>query len=61
MVKKALLYVDKVVVCDDGSSDNTATVAKKAGATVISHKINQGYGAAISTLCFITTLIRSGI
>jgi len=50
VVKKALLYVDKVVVCDDGSSDNTATVAKKAGATVISHKINQGYGAAISTL-----------
>ena len=50
VVKKALLYVDKVVVCDDGSSDNTATVAKKAGATVVSHKTNQGYGAAISTL-----------
>ena len=50
VVKKALLYVDKVVVCDDGSSDNTATVAKKAGAVVVSHKTNQGYGAAISTL-----------
>jgi len=50
VVKKALLYVDKVVVCDDGSSDNTATVAKKAGAIVVSHKTNQGYGAAISTL-----------
>ena len=50
MVKKALLYVDKVVVCDDGSSDNTAALAKKAGATVVSHKTNQGYGAAISTL-----------
>ena len=50
VVKKALLYVDKVVVCDDGSSDNTATVAKKAGAVVVSHKTNQGYGTAISTL-----------
>jgi len=50
VVKNALLYVDKVVVCDDGSSDNTVTVAKKAGAIVVSHKTNQGYGAAISTL-----------
>ena len=50
VVKKALLYVDKVVVCDDGSSDNTVALAKKAGAIVISHKTNQGYGAAISTL-----------
>ncbi len=50
VVKNALLYVDKVVVCDDGSADNTATLAKKAGAIVVSHKTNQGYGAAISTL-----------
>ena len=50
VVKKALHYVDKVVVCDDGSSDNTVALAKKAGAIVISHKTNQGYGAAISTL-----------
>jgi len=49
VIKKSLLHVDKVVVCDDGSTDNTAKLAKDAGAIVISQK-NQGYGAAIATL-----------
>ena len=49
IIKKSLLYVDRVVVCDDGSTDGTAKVAKNAGAIVISQS-NQGYGAAISTL-----------
>ena len=50
VIKKSLPYVDKVVVCDDGSTDDTAVLAKKAGAIVISHETNQGYGAAIATL-----------
>ncbi len=50
VVKKSLPYADKVIVCNDGSTDDTAALAKKAGATVVSHKTNQGYGAAISTL-----------
>ena len=49
VIKKSLPHVDSVVVCDDGSTDNTAKLAKDAGAIVISQK-NQGYGAAISTL-----------
>jgi len=49
VIKKSLPHVDKVVVCDDGSTDNTAKIAKDAGAIVISQK-NQGYGAAIATL-----------
>ena len=49
VIKKSLPHVDKVVVCDDGSTDNTAKLAKDSGAIVISQK-NQGYGAAIATL-----------
>jgi glycosyltransferase involved in cell wall biosynthesis len=40
---------DRIVVVDDGSSDRTATVARQAGATVVSHPHNQGKGAAIRT------------
>jgi glycosyltransferase involved in cell wall biosynthesis len=50
LIKSAKNHVDSVVVCDDGSTDNTANIAKKAGAIVISHKTNKGYGAAIITL-----------
>ena len=39
----------KVIVVDDGSSDNTAEVAKKAGAIVISHGKNKGVGMAFRT------------
>jgi len=50
IVKKSLQYTDKVIVCDDGSNDNTANVAKKNGAVVVSHQKNTGYGTAIITL-----------
>jgi glycosyltransferase involved in cell wall biosynthesis len=38
-----------VAVVDDGSSDNTAEVARRAGAHIISHPINLGQGAALQT------------
>lgn len=38
-----------VVVVDDGSGDDTAAAACRAGALVISHPFNMGYGAAIQT------------
>ena len=50
VVKRSLQYSNKVIVVDDGSSDDTANVAKQNGATVISHQQNQGYGAAVITL-----------
>jgi len=43
-------YVDKVIVCDDGSSDNTQNEAESAGAYVIKHQNNLGKGAAMKSL-----------
>ena len=39
----------EVVVVDDGSSDATSAVARAAGARVIRHPFNMGYGAAVQT------------
>jgi len=39
--------VSSVLVVDDGSHDNTAEVARKSGATVISFKNNFGKGASL--------------
>ena len=49
VVRRAKKYVDEVVVVNDGSKDRTGKVAKKAGATVLNHKVNQGFGAALRT------------
>ncbi|MFW6041326.1 MAG: glycosyltransferase family 2 protein, partial [Thermoplasmatota archaeon] len=50
VVLKALRYVDDVVVVDDGSSDETAELAEEAGAEVIRHETNKGYGVSLHTL-----------
>ena len=48
---KTLLQVGEieVLVVDDGSSDQTAALAQKSGATVISHHKNLGLGIAFQT------------
>jgi glycosyltransferase involved in cell wall biosynthesis len=49
VVLKTRDYVDQVIVVDDGSTDGTALVAEKAGATVIRHERNRGKAAAVAT------------
>src|SRR5439155_5078569 len=49
VVLKARQFASEVVVIDDGSTDDTANTAALAGAQVIRHHVNRGYGAAIRT------------
>ncbi len=41
---------DKIIVCNDGSTDLTSKIAEELGATMINHKKNLGYGAAIRSI-----------
>ena len=49
VVSALRLAYANVVVVDDGSSDDTATEAEAAGATVVRHLMNRGQGAALQT------------
>ena len=50
IIKKLQKITNKIIVCDDGSSDSTAKIAKEMGALVIQHETNLGYGAAIRSI-----------
>jgi len=50
VVLRARRHVDRVIVCDDGSSDMTAEIAEACGAEVIRHERNMGKGAAMQSL-----------
>lgn len=47
-VRRVVSFAD-VLVVNDGSSDATATIAKQAGARVVSLPTNLGYGVALQT------------
>lgn len=49
VIASLLSAVDRVVVVDDASTDETAAVARTAGAVVLVHTLNRGQGAALET------------
>lgn len=49
VAQNARRYADHVFVIDDASADETAAEAQAAGATVIEHDANKGYGGALNT------------
>jgi glycosyltransferase involved in cell wall biosynthesis len=50
VIRGALKYVSRVIVADDGSTDDTAGVARASGAEVISIGLNRGKGNALKVL-----------
>lgn len=51
VITKTKRYLASIIVVDDGSIDDTAAQATKAGAMVTKHRVNLGKGAALKTGC----------
>lgn len=49
VVRGVLRIVSRVLVVDDGSTDQTVPVSRAAGAEVIRHPVNRGKGSALRT------------
>jgi glycosyltransferase involved in cell wall biosynthesis len=61
VVRQTRKYVNKVIVVDDASTDNTGKLAKQAGALVLRHKVNLYKGAALKTGCEAAILLGASI
>lgn len=49
MVKAGLTDKYEVIVVDDGSTDNTASIVSKYPVKLVKHGVNKGYGASLKT------------
>lgn len=49
VIREAKSVFPKIVCVDDGSTDDSANLAAKAGAAVVRHPVNLGQGAALQT------------
>jgi glycosyltransferase involved in cell wall biosynthesis len=61
LVQDAQKYVDEVIVVNDNSSDDTAALAKKAGATVLTHRVNLRKAAALKTGAYAAIRMKADI
>jgi len=50
VIANSRTFADSVLVCDDGSTDKTAEIARQMGAEVIANPHNMGKGAALNVL-----------
>jgi glycosyltransferase involved in cell wall biosynthesis len=50
IIVKLQKVADKIIVCNDGSTDLTGEIAQKMGVVVINHPRNLGYGAGIRSI-----------
>lgn len=61
VIKKTLKYVDKIIVVDDCSKDNTYVVSQKNGAFTIKNPINMGAGFSTRIGCDIASLFNADL
>ncbi len=50
IILKLQKIADKIIICNDGSTDLTGEIAERLGALVINHPKNLGYGAGIRSI-----------
>ena len=58
LVLQACQYAEIVIVVDDGSSDDTARIARDAGATLVRHETNLGKAMALNSGFFYIRLMK---
>ena len=61
ILPKLMEITNSIIVCDDGSTDKTSTIAKEFGAKVVKHEKNLGYGAAIKSIFQTASEINSDV